>query len=426
VPEPLGSAPNILIIVTDDQRIGHMGVMPQTRQLFKEEGVTFSNGYVTTPLCCPSRTSIFTGQYAHNHGITKNAKRPVFDQSETIERYLQDSGYRTAISGKFLNSWPLEENPPYFDRWSIFRSGYYGTMFNVEGEQRSVEEYSTDFVGSQALSYLDEFETTDVQPWFMQISPGAPHKPFTSAERHRDSPVAPWPGSPAVKEKDRTDKPLWVRERARRDRRARRIWIRQQRTLIAVDELIGSVFQKLEALGEDEETLAFFISDNGYLHGEHGLVGKRFPYTDSIKVPFLMRWPGTVEPGVDDRIALNIDITPTIMDVVDLPTEPEPLPVDGLSLLGEDRHEYIYTEQWGNPNKGMPDWSSIRTENYHYIQYFILGYTSGREYYNLREDPWQLNNIFGDKNTRNNPGRADSLRDLIHDFRSCAGPEDCP
>lgn len=429
---PLLDNPNILIIVTDDQRTGMMGVMPETRQRFGAEGVTYPKGFVTTPLCCPSRTSIFTGQYAHNHGILKNSRAPQFDHNETIERYLQDAGYRTAISGKFLNSWPLDIDPPFFEKFSIFRSGYYGTMFNVDGQVRSVEEYTTDFVGAQAISYIEEFETAGAQPWFLQISPGAPHKPFTAAERHRGLPVKEWRKTKAVREADRRstrmDKPRWVRQRSTSDRRSARIYEKQQRTLMAVDELVGDVFNKLEELGEADNTLAFYISDNGYLHGEHGLTGKRFPYLDSIRVPFYARWPERIPGGtVDDRFALNIDITPTIVevvDVVDVPAAPEPLPVDGISLFGDVEHEYVFTEQWGNPNKGLPDWASILTDDFQFIQYYIAnsgGYPLEREYYNLRTDPWQLQNTFGDGVTRNNPRDSGALKAVLRRFRTCAG-----
>lgn len=430
VAEEVVRAPNILIIVTDDQRPGMMGVMPATRQRFKDEGITYPKGYVTTPLCCPSRTSIFTGQYAHNHGVLINATSPRFDHSETIERYLQDTGYQTAISGKFLNSWPLQNDPPYFDRWTIFRSGYNGTLFNVDGQVRSIEEYTTDYVGAQAQSYIDAFESTDQQPWFLQISPGAPHKPFTPAARHLKARVSPWRQNKAVREKFRADKPRYVRNRTFKASNAREIYVRQQRTLKAVDEMVANVFTQLEELGEADNTLAFYISDNGYLHGEHGLLGKRYPYTDSIKVPFFVRWPAEHAGGfVDFRYALNIDITPTIMEAVSLPTEPEPLPVDGISLFGEQEHEYVFTEQWGNANKGLPDWASIRTDDYQFIQYYVTGsggYPLDREYYDLRKDPWQLENLYGDGIERNNPSDAAYLSSQLRSARACEGPEECP
>ena len=359
-----------------------------------------------------------------------NATSPRFDHTETIERYLQDTGYRTAISGKFLNSWPLQNNPPFFDQWTIFRSGYNGTMFNVDGDVRSIEEYTTDYVGKQAQTYIDGFESADAQPWFLQISPGAPHKPFTPAARHLKADVRPWKATKAVRERFRADKPQWVRQRSFKRAKARKIYVRQQRTLIAVDEMVDKVFAQLEELGEAENTLAFYISDNGYLHGEHGLIGKRFPYTDSIKVPFFARWPAKLQGGVvDPRYALNIDITPTIMEAVAMPTEPAPLPVDGISLFGEEQHEYVFTEQWGNANKGMPDWASIRTDDYQFIQYYVTGsggYPLEREYYDLREDPWQLESIYGDGVTRNNPRDSGYMRALLRGARTCEGPEECP
>ena len=117
VPTPLTRAqeerPNILVIITDDQRAS-MSFMPQTVEWLQRGGTRFSRAFATTPLCCPSRASIFTGQYAHNHGVRLNHDAEKLNQEETIQRYLQDAGYRTAIVGKYLNEWDLSRDPPYF------------------------------------------------------------------------------------------------------------------------------------------------------------------------------------------------------------------------------------------------------------------------------------------------------------------------
>jgi arylsulfatase A-like enzyme len=132
--------PNILIIVTDDQRAGTLGVMPQTRRWFQQQGTTYTNAFATTPLCCPSRSSILTGRYAHNHGVLKNFMGGRLDHATTIERRLDQAGYTTGIAGKFLNSWKPEDDPPNFDRWAIFNPhidpGYFNSRFNVNGKYK--------------------------------------------------------------------------------------------------------------------------------------------------------------------------------------------------------------------------------------------------------------------------------------------------
>lgn len=116
--QPDGSGrPNILLIVTDDQRADALGYMPATKRLFRKGGTTYAEAYSTTPLCCPSRASIMTGRYVHNHGVLRNEDAAALDHDTTLQAYLQKAGYQTALSGKFLNSWPLAEAPPFFDRW---------------------------------------------------------------------------------------------------------------------------------------------------------------------------------------------------------------------------------------------------------------------------------------------------------------------
>ena len=132
------SRPNILLIVTDDQRaaVDTMSAMPKTRALFENQGTNYPNFMVTTPLCCPSRSSIFSGRFAHNTGVLTNTDADdvqAFDQGATIQAYLRAAGYQTGIAGKFFNTWPVGQDPPNFDRWAIFGGGYDDPVFNVDG-----------------------------------------------------------------------------------------------------------------------------------------------------------------------------------------------------------------------------------------------------------------------------------------------------
>jgi len=403
------AGPNVLIIVTDDQRPrGTIQVMPRTRHWFGSEGTRFSNGYVTTPLCCPSRASIMTGRYAHGHGVNSNGGGPsgaaALDQASTIQRYLAGAGYRTGIVGKFLNGWRVADDPPYFDRWAIFPGGYHDRPWNVDGSIRSLRRYSTHVIRSHALRFLDEAEGDDARPWFLYVATAAPHVNPIAEPAYAGAPVGRWDGNPAVREEDRTDKPAYVRAASRRLSAMRAVRRKQLRSLMSVDDLVDAVMRRLEATGE-EDTLAFFLSDNGYLWGEHGLQGKGVPYTPSVSVPMYMRWPeGSVAQGrVRRTFAANIDIAPTILETTGIAPDPA-YPIDGRSLLGggQDR-DVMFTEEWAS--SAAPRWASLRTNDYQYVEYYA-GDGFGvvfREFYDLRADPWQLDNLLGDADANNDP-----------------------
>ncbi len=426
--------PNILIILTDDQRIGTMDVMPATLRRFADQGATFPHAFATTPLCCPSRSSIFTGRFAHNHGVQSNARHApdVLDQKTTVQRYLQDAGYRTALFGKYLNLWPVVDNPPHFDRWAItspshHSSGYYGGTWNVEGTARTVDRYSTDFIEEQGVRYISDQESTDGQPWFLELAVYAPHLRAVPEPAYADAPVPTFHPNPAIRESDRSDKPRYVRRSIPAAMRGIEATRRKQlRSLMSVDDLVATVFRTLAATGELDHTLAFFLSDNGFLWGEHGLRAKMHAYDPSIRVPFYMRWPGHVRSGsVDNRFVANIDIAPTILAAAGLPQDTA-TPMDGRSLLDPSwRRDRILTEYWRPNPADPPTWASLRTRRYHYIQYDRPdGTIAFREYYDLTNDPWELTNLLHDGKPANDPPLGAIQAQLAKD-RTCAGAA-CP
>ena len=413
---PPDPKPNILIFVTDDQRRDTMSAMPATRAIFGE-GTRFTNGAVTTPLCCPSRASILTGRYAHNHGLLGNGGT-LETQDETIQRYLDDAGYRTGIIGKYLNSWRTADNPPHFDEWALTRKRYYNYKADIDGEVTERSDYHTDFVEEQTTLFLDESEAADSEPWYLYVSTYAPHGPSTPEPEHEAYQPKPWDGNPAVFEEQRNDKPPWVQERSQRLWRMKRIRRKQLRSLRSVDEMIGRTFERLEAL--DEETLAIFISDNGLFWGEHGLYAKSHPYRAALEVPFFVRWPGHVPAGRSGALAANIDIAPTVLDAADI----EAAAMDGRSLLEPlDRNRLLH-EHW----RVVPQWAATRNSRIHYTEYYDdEGSIMFRELYRLRNDPWQLRNVLGDATTSNDPP-PDNLERLsvrLAADRTCAG-DSCP
>ena len=422
--------PNILLIVTDDQRDTPLWDMPATRRYFQKAGVDYTNAFVTTPLCCPSRSSIMTGRYVHNHGVYSNGLGARLDTSTTIQRYLDRAGYRTALIGKFLNSWGTWKPPQFWDRFAYFLpwgNKYYGASFNVDGKIREeLKAHSNRFMARYSERLLREFERNDDAPWFMYVAPKAPHTPFKPAPGDARADVRGFKGNPAVNETALEDKPPWIRScphhcgdffEGRLDAK------RQQRTLLSVDDLVRDVFRRMDRLGEDRETLAFFMSDNGYMWGEHGAIGKGQPYEQSVRIPLYVRWPGHLKAGTkDDRLVANIDIAPTILQAAGI--QPSHT-VDGHDLLTDTERDYLLLESLARGENSR--WGSIRTATERYTEYYYGAaqeYPAFREFYDLSQDPWELDNLLYSKQEEAETLAAE-LAALLDAAKTCAGTA-CP
>ena len=418
------SPPNILVILTDDQRRDEtMQMMPMTRRIFGRGGTRFPNAFATTPLCCPSRASLFTGMYAHNHGVLRNGEADQLDETATIQRYLADTGYRNALFGKYLIGFPPERNPSHFHDWATTKGRAYSDgNWNVQGQMSQVDMYSTDFIAAKSLGFLESTENEDARPWFLLITPHAPHEPAPHPSRHDGVELPDWVPNPAMLERNRRDKPRYVRKRQVTLQSQKVVRRRQLRALPAVDELTDAVFDKLAELDEDDTTLAFFLSDNGMVWGEHGIRRKRHAYTQSVSVPLYARWPGVISAGLTDpRIVGVLDVPVTIMDAVEI--EPSGPPMDGRSMLIDKSRNRILLEFFGE--QGVPAWTSLRTRRNQYVEYYRDNGTIGfREYYDLRADPWQLVNLLHDGDPDNNPDTTRTRARLRSDQR-CTGAA-CP
>ena len=426
--------PNILIILTDDQRLeGTMAVLPSVTRWFGRKGATFPNAFSTTPLCCPSRATILTGRFAHNHGIRNNdgMGRTVFDEGTTVERYLQDAGYRTAIFGKYFNFWRVEDDPAYFDRWAIVSpthhsNGYRDGTWNVQGRLRTVHRYSTDFVAALGANFIRDAEHHDATPWFLELSTYAPHLRAVPEPAYEDAPVGSFRATPAMRERDRSDKPPFLLPEHAALRGVRVARNRQLRTLMSVDDLVHRIAVTLRRSGETRDTLAFFLSDNGFLWGEHGARSKGYPYRPGVQVPLLVRWPGHIRNGsVDRRLAATVDVTPTILDATGV--EPDPtVPLDGRSLLERDwSRSRMLIEFWPWSGSSSTAWASTWGRRFAYTEYYDPeGTIVFREYYDLKRDPWQLVNLLHDGRRGNDPD-VGPLHDRLTADRSCVGTA-CP
>jgi arylsulfatase A-like enzyme len=419
--------PNLLVILTDDQRVDTMAHLPKIRRWFTDAGTTY-RGYTATPSCCPSRATIMTGRYVHNHG-QRLQEVPALDMDTTLQAALRQDGYFTAHSGKFLNYWLPRNRPPHFDRYTILNTGaFVDPRLGADGAVGTATGYATTLIGDAALRYLDDFDgRDDDRPWYLQVAPTAPHQPARPEPRYADATFPPFQPSPAVDEADRGDKPPYVRTRDLTYATQQQFRTDQLRSLLSVDDQVDRIFRRLEALGELDDTLAVFTSDNGYLWGEHRLDRKFVPYDNSVFVPFVLRWPGWVPAGADSRgWAGNLDIAPTLAAAAGVRL---PQPPDGRDLLatgpGRSRLLLEYWRDRDNPGV-VPTWASNRTDTEIYTEYYADdGVTVRfREYYDLAADPYQLVNLLGDADPGNDPAVSSLAARLAAD-RRCAA-DSCP
>jgi arylsulfatase A-like enzyme len=417
-PTVAASQPNVLVIVTDDQR-GALDVMPKTLAWFEGAGTSFTQAYTATPLCCPARASLLTGRYSHNHGVTTNNDAADLDQRTTINAYLQRAGYRTGLFGKYLNSWPVTTSPPFWDKFAFFPQAnsptYKGLEWNVQGVVQDVGQYATDYMGDRATAFI---QANAGQPWFLYLATPNAHGPQTPQPQYAQVEVGEWSGNPAVFEADKSDKPPHIRIASAPIAEGQRLRTKQLRSLKSVDDMVDRVFKALESTGQLTSTLAFFLSDHGFYWAEHGLLGKAAPYMQGIKIPLFVRWSGHLAPGTeDDRLVSITDIAPTIMQAAGI--SPNRAPIDGKSLLGDARRTRLYAEYLAG---GQPKWSSILSETYQYIEYKRDGFT---EYYDVERDPWQLENVLKNGVTGDEPASLSKLSAWLAHDRGCRGSS-CP
>lgn len=421
----LAEPPNILIILTDDQRADEqsMAVMPKTRRIFGSNGTRFDNAITTTPLCCPSRASIFSGKYMHNHNIRSNSDGARYDPTDSIQRELGEAGYLRGYAGKYMSFW--EKDPPFWDRWAmqlgLKADGFFDTPFNVDGNRVVADKYSTTFVGNKTIDFMKAFEKKDDTPWLLYVAPYAPHKPAHPQPKYADAKLPRWKKSPAFYERGRElrDKPRAIRQVDTSQKVVARVRKKQLRSLMSVDDIVGRIFKKMDGLNE-QNTLAFFMSDNGYLWYEHTLEGKRHPYSPSVRIPLYMRWPGHVAEGASpDRIVANIDVAPTVYEATGV--QPSYV-VDGRSLFQtmptRDRILIEYTME--DVGVHATSYSGLWSPFSKYTEYD----NGFREYY-ATEDRHELENLLHNGDPDDDPPIVPQLSTTLELYKNCAGAS-CP
>ncbi len=417
--EALGSPPpNIVLVLTDDQRWDTLWAMPTVRSELIEKGVTFTNGFVVNPICCSSRASILTGSYSHStdvyrdrppHGGFSTFTKRGEDRS-TVATWLHAAGYRTALIGKYLNGYGPQQAayvPPGWDRWVAFvsRNGngdYFDYALSIDGERRRYgsdeADYSTDALADLADSFIRT--TSPEEPLFLYFAPIAPHRPATPAPRNQSSfsdleAYRP----PSFNEADVSDKPGYVRALAPLDASQQAetdaFRIDQYRTLLAADDAVRTILTALEDAGRLSNTLFVFTSDNGLLWGEHRWVHKLVPYEESIRVPMVVRYDAMISaPRVDDHLVTNIDLAPTFA----ASSGAEASGTEGRSLLpllaspeASWRSRFLI-EHLRSSTIRAPTYCALRTPRYAYVAYG----TGEEELYDLDVDAYEIQNVGAD------------------------------
>jgi arylsulfatase A-like enzyme len=437
----LVARPNIVVVMTDDQTVAELSAMEQTRGLIAAKGVSFDRSYVSYPVCCPSRATFLTGQYAHNHGVMglypPSGGYGRFDKRNALPVWLQRAGYHTAYLGKFLNGYGDQEPadvPPGWSDWhaTVDYSTYsmWGYKINHNGRIRTYGRpfaekpalYQTDVLARTAESIVRRH--TGSQPLFMAVNFLAPHYESRSIQVHSGALLRPAPRhrgafastrvprSASFNEADVSDKPGFLQRRrlrsadiARitRDARARR------RALLAVDDGVARIVKALRRRHELGNTFIVFTSDNGYMQGEHRIrSGKMLPYDPSSRVPLLIRGPGVPANRVSDELVANIDLAPTVLElagaragkVVDgrslMSFARNPGALSGRSILhetGGSRYASPRDQDEGTnsrrPLRQVMTYHAIRTREWLYIRW----HGGARELYDLRRDPDQMRSL---------------------------------
>lgn len=443
--------PNVILISTDDQNQTDMFVMSITQALLGGLGTTFENSYVTYPLCCPSRATQITGQYAHNHGVTTTDLPNGYnglDHSNTLAVWLRRAKYRTAMVGKYLNGYGINDNvpepvpdareiPPGWAEWYGLTGGTdqkrYNFKLNENGKVRrygkGARNYVTDVLSSKVNELLKRWAIRP-KPFFLYFNPTAPHgeqgTPFFST---RDPQPAPRhlgllgdisaPRTPNFNEQNVNDKPQMIQDMPRLtdaqimdvDRRYRG----RLESLLAVDEAVKRIVGLVRKYGDKRKTFFIFTSDNGVQLGSHRMIFKDALYEESERVPLIIRGPGIPAGVTRSQLVSNIDLAPTILEI----TGAQPgRDQDGISLLplvanpGAAANRDLLFEVFDFGIFG------IRRGPWKLNQYENGGRPDEFELYNLNDDPYELTSEDGQP--ANATIKAELLARLTQ-LRTCAG-----
>jgi arylsulfatase A-like enzyme len=423
--------PNIIFIMSDDHAAHAVGAYgsrliktPNIDRLAKE-GMRLENCFVTNSICTPSRAAILTGKYAHINGV------PVFnhiDNSQTmLQTYLQLAGYYTGIIGK----WHLGANDPKrpddgkptgFDYWNILpgQGAYFDPVMIEMGQRKKLTGYATDIITDLAIEFINRRPQN--KPFFLMYHHKAPHRNWQPDEKHKkqfENVNVPEPEtfnddyatrSDAARtatmriDRDLNDNDLkmkppdglsgvelkrWKFQRYMRDYLA---------CIASVDDNVGRLLDWLDRNGLTENTIVIYSSDQGFFLGEHNFFDKRFMYEESLRMPFLIRWPGRIRAGsINNRIVLNVDFAPTLLAAAG---QSAPLDMQGRSFLPllqggklKDWRTSMYYRFYHPGHHNVAAHYGVRTDRYKLIYFNKLDQW---ELFDLKKDPHEMKNVYRD------------------------------
>ncbi|HUR58821.1 MAG TPA: sulfatase [Opitutaceae bacterium] len=442
--EAAAARPNILFILTDDQRgdalgiAGHPHLKTPNIDRLGHEGAYFKNTFCTTSLCSPSRASILSGVYAHTHGVTDNFTEYPTAAFRSFPMVLQAAGYDTAYMGKWHMGENNDEPRPGFN-WFVTHKGqgkYFDTEWCFNGQRREVVKgYYTTVVTDMAEEWIGR--PHDGKPWCLMIGHKAAHS-FYNAEPKYENTFAKVPVAYPETAFMLDDKPTWIRERLRtwhgiygplfewrkkfpddspeavKDFAAmtRAYWS----TILSVDDSVGRLYELLRKRGELDNTIIVFMGDNGLLNGEHGMVDKRTMHEASIRIPLLVRYPGLVaptQPKVIDKQVLTVDMAPSLLELCAAPALKNIHGRSWVRLVQRDdmdwRKGWLYHYNYEKQFPYTPNVRGVRTESWKYIHYPTGDGHPDRhmaELYNIEFDPEERHNL------SQNPKYASVVRDM--------------
>lgn len=417
--------PNIIFILTDDYANNLVDFMPNLKAM-QQEGVTFSQYYVSNSLCCPSRSSIFTGKLPHNNGVQTNTMPnggyERFMENGNAEASfctaLQAKGYKTAMMGKLLNGYsPRTHQPlPGWSDWFVSGAGYRNFDYDVNSNGRLLhygsapEDYLTDVLSSRTDSLIKAWKS---HPFFIEISTFTPHAPFIPAPRHEKLfSGEKAPRTPAFNKKADSTAPGWLRQvnplGPKRIDRLDNIFRNRLRCVMSIDEMLGNIRKVLNESGLSNQTYIFFSSDNGYHLGDYALFqGKQTPFDIDIRVPLIACGPGVAKASLQQAIVSNIDLAPTFAalagtkltgipdgrDIQHLFNEQNTKKIDWrhFAIIEHRRVDYDINDpdRQEAADGRLPSYTALRFRNMLYVEYE----TGEISCYDVKNDPYELKNI---------------------------------
>ncbi|KAF9347651.1 hypothetical protein BGX26_000883 [Mortierella sp. AD094] len=460
--------PNFLVFLTDDQdrRMNSLDHLPLVKKYLRDEGTEFTNYYTTTAMCCPSRVSLWSGQFAHNHNVTDESP-PHGSYTKFVSQkleenwlplWLQEAGYSNNYIGKFINgvSPTLKRAPKGFDQdhWEPLVAPniytFYSPVFSTNDGPLEAHTgvYQTDIISDKSIAILDGLAKNKTNPFLFVISPTAPHDevwfngngtiftPPVPAKRHEGLfPGAKAPRHPSFNP-DKNDKVSWIGTLPKlTDSEVDRIdaiYRARLQSLQATDELVERIIKRLEHNGQLDNTYIVYTTDNGYHLGTHRMfAGKQTAYEEDTNIPFIIRGPGIAKNKKSNAVATHTHFPATVLQLANLPI-PDELDAHSIPVLadksvyGKDQPtEAFSVEFWSNAfmentTAGFTtnSYKSVRLIGQGYNLLYTIWCTGEKEYYDLVEDPFQVKNIY--KHTKQS--FLDRLDALLNVLRTCKGP----